>query len=1155
MAYDPLSYYQQLTRNSLLSPAQPDRQPRFPPLKEEEERSLLSEYGSSFLGGLGYVGGLLDKLTAGRAVRGLLAGKPRELLSIIPGSDISGLTDEADVTWGKDLLEKAGFLEQGSSGFWPTVAGIGADIALSPATYLSFGTSALTPAGKLASKIGALPKTVRGRIQGLPGLTPLEAQSAQSVGINAADIIGQPLGGVARFKIPFVSSSETVLGAGPSGEKFLDAANAAYQTVGHGAYSPLKYVTPTVEGAYDYAARLGRGLFQGKYLGQLGKDSQIVAPEVYAARDIAQRDLSKPAGEFIMELKQAGITNDFAKKAIENPTTVTGPLADQARTAYQRLLDAEEVYRQRAVAAGLDAPTFGPIDPATKAGQRLGYVEREALNLKTGEVQGYLRRYGIEPEPATIRQALLHSPASRAPEFQLHPPTTAGREDFLRGIDSETFNALTRGQPDLFRPLGQPGTLKLHQRADQIREAVNLPITTQRSAIINQVRNTRQNQDAYEALAEMTPQQAAQHTGLSVADATVQIDQAKGYLLNMARYDAGNAIAKRLATMNPSYAGKDFFGRHLADDWLEGAKGHAVRATGAEGVTEMLARGLSPLGAPGTEFFLPANRETLKGLGFQYNRLGDVLDNLKNTAQSLGKPVGNLTDWALDPNTLKEVTAAQTSFQLPQAIQPVATVLDWFTNAFKALNTSPWWGYLIRNKVSGTLAHVSAGANDPRYTGLAKAQGYLRPINDGWDLVKGKYVDDLTELPVFQGRNLTAQQASEEVMIRAAAERVTGQGHYGMENVLGGPVQSEFSKKIPGLEPYEGTVTNILNQFRGLIGNDRLRSAVAGPSVAGYDPRALRGVGGLRETKFAPVLYGEKIGAATDDAVRLGTFIGKLRQGYTFREAADIARAAHGDYSYLSGFERSLRHFIPFYSWTRAMLPEVTGQMLRNPGGLYGTSARAAASVRGDQDQFVPERLGGGLAIPVGEQEEGIQRYLARLDINPAEAVFEWLKPSPTQTGLSVLGQTTPWLKYPLEQLSGKEFFTGRDLADVPAKLTPDTQLDRLLGNIPWTARLASTLGQIMEPRNRQDVYTLPVNLLTGMRLSDVDLERSKDAALRKLQEEELRGQDPVRFFSRPYVRPEDLAQLTPQQIALLQLGATLEKRAKERSKKIGVGR
>src|SRR5262245_2998892 len=163
------------------------------PLAPEEEASVLSRLGSGALGGLSYIGRSLGKAFGGRAIRGLLGGNPRELASIIPFSDLLGITDPEQEVFGSQLLggnEETSFLSpQG-------IGGLGLDILLDPATYLTFGTSALTPLGRAAKQAGVLPKTITGRIAGLGAGTEELATLARQTARPAEELAGQVLGGV-----------------------------------------------------------------------------------------------------------------------------------------------------------------------------------------------------------------------------------------------------------------------------------------------------------------------------------------------------------------------------------------------------------------------------------------------------------------------------------------------------------------------------------------------------------------------------------------------------------------------------------------------------------------------------------------------------------------------------------------------------------------------------------------------------------------------------------------------------------------------------------------------------------------------------------------------------------------------------------------------
>ncbi len=145
-------------------PAQ-QRAPQLPPMTPEEESSLLEKIGSVGLGGLSFLGGILNK--PGRVVRGLLGGQPREALNLIPFSDALGITDPTQEVRGQDLLGSP----KDTPFFSPEgLAGFGVDVLSDPLTYLSFGGHALSKAGLAAKKAGALPATVAERVaQGLGG--------------------------------------------------------------------------------------------------------------------------------------------------------------------------------------------------------------------------------------------------------------------------------------------------------------------------------------------------------------------------------------------------------------------------------------------------------------------------------------------------------------------------------------------------------------------------------------------------------------------------------------------------------------------------------------------------------------------------------------------------------------------------------------------------------------------------------------------------------------------------------------------------------------------------------------------------------------------------------------------------------------------------
>jgi hypothetical protein len=116
---------------------------------------------NDLLSALGAVGDTVDKFTGGRALRGTLAGKPRELLSVLPFSDSIGLTDAHDTTSGRDLTDAYGLTNKGDDSFGSHAAGFVADTVLSPGSLLG-GYGAFKAAPTIAKGVAAGAKSLSG---------------------------------------------------------------------------------------------------------------------------------------------------------------------------------------------------------------------------------------------------------------------------------------------------------------------------------------------------------------------------------------------------------------------------------------------------------------------------------------------------------------------------------------------------------------------------------------------------------------------------------------------------------------------------------------------------------------------------------------------------------------------------------------------------------------------------------------------------------------------------------------------------------------------------------------------------------------------------------------------------------------------------------
>ena len=206
--FDPLNPYATLDPYARLSA--PPRQPSpVQPLAPQEEESVLGRIGSAALGGVGYAGAALEKALGGRALRGALGGKPRELLSIIPFSDTLGITNEADRVSGKELL---GY-DRHDDSWGGMLGGMGGEMALDPGSYLTFGAGALSKAGQAAKAAGVLPKTTAARATGTLADILRTQPAAQGAGSGrrrsrqAPAAAGSPAGRGGRYR-PSLRSAE-----------------------------------------------------------------------------------------------------------------------------------------------------------------------------------------------------------------------------------------------------------------------------------------------------------------------------------------------------------------------------------------------------------------------------------------------------------------------------------------------------------------------------------------------------------------------------------------------------------------------------------------------------------------------------------------------------------------------------------------------------------------------------------------------------------------------------------------------------------------------------------------------------------------------------------------------------------------------------------
>ena len=106
--------------------------------------------------------------------------------------------------------------------------------------------------------------------------------------------------------------------------------------------------------------------------------------------------------------------------------------------------------------------------------------------------------------------------------------------------------------------------------------------------------------------------------------------------------------------------------------------------------------------------------------------------------------------------------------------------------------------------------------------------------------------------------------------------------------------------------------------------------------------------------------------------------------------------------------------------------------------------------------------------------------------------------------------------------------------------------LSQILANSPVT-RFVSTADKILD--DRKALLPKLANLLTGVRVTDVDAEKLRSIELRDRTAEMLRGFEHIRPYTNYFVKPEDIPQLSPAEVEAMRFYSELSDRAKAYSK------
>ncbi len=498
-----------------------------------------------------------------------------------------------------------------------------------------------------------------------------------------------------------------------------------------------------------------------------------------------------------------------------------------------------------------------------------------------------------------------------------------------------------------------------------------------------------------------------------------------------------------------------------------------------------------------------------------------------------------------------------------EEVRPMIRGYDKLTNMWKMMQTGmlPFLSFHTRNLGSGQASNLFLGTQiDPRFSefNLANPMTYinplrsvLEPMRDAHRIATGQTIPGISEAPIFAGKNLTDEQATEELRKIIYANAIVGE------------------KQGISAEQLMDTIGTAATQYPGVDGSrsvNPLRGQFSPPvpestfAQRWFMPWMSKGVLADKDI-FRPGQLGRDLGQYTESLNRLSPFISMIRRGYDPQAAAALVNKAQVDYTMLSNFEREyMRRMFPFYSYTRGVTPFVYGQLMERPAGAMGRQIIATTRAgQTDEQGVTPDYIRETASIPLGVSEDGTRSYITGFGM-PYEDPLQFAQIARGNVSglLRELGsRLNPVPKSVIETATGRSLyqagpFGGREIEDL------DPTIGRIRANIsdlmtgekteraqpflnnPWLeyaiansglGRTLNTIRTATDPRKYDTIpWKLLLNLGTGVRVADVS-PSAQDAILRERLARVMKDFG-GRMYTRPYFPDYAQESWTPEQAA-----------------------
>jgi hypothetical protein len=349
-----------------------------------------------------------------------------------------------------------------------------------------------------------------------------------------------------------------------------------------------------------------------------------------------------------------------------------------------------------------------------------------------------------------------------------------------------------------------------------------------------------------------------------------------------------------------------------------------------------------------------------------------------------------------------------------------------------------------------------------------------------------------------------------------------------LAKILNDPMKSNLANQVVLRHPKLGDMT--AKQVVELAKQHRATSV----GLARSELQTVQYGKGLSETKLGKTMMGAQ--DFSEAANRLGAFVHSLKKGYMPDAGASATRKAFHDYHDMSQVDKSIKRFVPFFSFARKNVPAMMKMTVKRPA-MVALPEKARQQFQDEQEKkdetMMYTTLRDQMPVKVADGKDGqpiyffMGRYLPQNALNQylssGEDWKEQVLNSGAKTLESLFGLTSPMVKAipeaafnysmqrhgPISKQKGEKTLLLPNLPPLPAKLTYFLQQVPILGQMsygskhgktPALAAVASTLGPKFQPFDRdQAELSFKKGQKFGLReMADKVRFYSKQAALRR---------------------------------------------------------